>query len=99
VSPKIQLHIRNITHPKDENNVNAKKYVYFFGEGRAEGSARMKSLLGSKGANLAEMVNIGIPVPPGFTITTEACTHYYIHDGGYPAGLEDELEENPLATK
>ncbi|KAB3547267.1 MAG: pyruvate, phosphate dikinase, partial [ANME-2 cluster archaeon] len=54
----------------------------------------MKDLLGSKGANLAEMTNIGIPVPPGFTISTEACTHYYANDGGYPDGLEDEIDEN-----
>lgn len=54
----------------------------------------MKDLLGSKGANLAEMVNIGIPVPPGFTISTEACIHYYANDGGYPSGLEDEIDEN-----
>ena len=74
--------------------MNAKKYVYFFGDGRAEGSARMKSLLGSKGANLAEMVNIGIPVPPGFTISTEACIHYYANDGGYPDGLKDEIDGN-----
>ncbi|MEA1869426.1 MAG: pyruvate, phosphate dikinase [Euryarchaeota archaeon] len=74
--------------------VNAKKYVYFFGDGRAEGSARMKDLLGSKGANLAEMTNIGIPVPPGFTISTEACTHYYANDGGYPDGLEAEIDKN-----
>jgi len=86
--------IRNITHPKDGTNVNAKKYVYFFGDGSAEGSARMKDLLGSKGANLAEMVNIGTPVPPGFTISTEACTHYYANDGGYPDGLEEEIDEN-----
>ena len=59
----------------------------------------MKSPLGSKGANLAEMVNIGIPVPPGFTISTEACTHHYANDGGYPDGLEDEIDENPLAAK
>ncbi len=74
--------------------MNAKKYVYFFGDGRAEGSAEMKDLLGSKGANLAEMTNIGIPVPPGFTISTEACIHYYANDGGYPDGLEDEIDEN-----
>ncbi|MEA3323943.1 MAG: pyruvate, phosphate dikinase [Euryarchaeota archaeon] len=74
--------------------VNAKKYVYFFGDGIAEGSARMKDLLGSKGANLAEMVNIGIPVPPGFTISTEACIHYYANDGGYPDGLIGEIDEN-----
>jgi len=74
--------------------VNAKKYVYFFGDGSAEGSAEMKDLLGSKGANLAEMVNIGIPVPPGFTISTEACTYYYANDGGYPDGLTGEIDEN-----
>ncbi|MDD5671581.1 MAG: PEP/pyruvate-binding domain-containing protein, partial [Candidatus Omnitrophica bacterium] len=49
------------------------KYVYFFGHGKAEGNAAMKNLLGGKGANLAEMTNLGIPVPPGFTITTETC--------------------------
>jgi len=90
----VEIHIRNIAYPKDGNNVNAKKYVYFFGDGIAEGSARMKSLLGSKGANLAEMVNIGLPVPPGFTISTEACTHYYANDGGYPDGLTGEIDEN-----
>ncbi len=90
----VEIHIRNIAYPKDGNNVNAKKYVYFFGDGKAEGSVEMKSLLGSKEANLAEMVNIGIPVPQGFTISTEACTHYYASDGGYPDGLEDEVDEN-----
>jgi len=53
----------------------AKKYVYFFGGGKAEGAAEMRDLLGGKGANLAEMTNIGLPVPPGFTITTEVCTY------------------------
>ena len=53
------------------------KYVYFFGEGKAEGDAKMKDLLGGKGANLAEMTNLGIPVPPGFTISTEVCAAYY----------------------
>ncbi|PXF61685.1 MAG: hypothetical protein C4B59_02175 [Candidatus Methanogaster sp.] len=67
---------------KDENNVNAKRSVYFFGDGRSGGNARMKDLLGSKGANLAEITNIGIPVPLGFTISIEACMHYYVHDGG-----------------
>ncbi|MFQ6603914.1 MAG: pyruvate, phosphate dikinase [Fidelibacterota bacterium] len=57
------------------------KYVYFFGDGQADGRADMKNLLGGKGANLAEMTNLGIPVPPGFTITTEVCTRYY-EDGG-----------------
>ena len=51
--------------------------VYFFGNQRADGSAKMKNILGGKGANLAEMTNIGLPVPPGFTITTEVCNYYY----------------------
>ena len=53
------------------------KWVYNFGDGAAEGSADMRNLLGGKGANLAEMCNLGLPVPPGFTITTEVCTYYY----------------------
>ena len=53
-----------------------KKYVYFFGGGKAEGAADMKALLGGKGANLADMTSIGLPVPPGFTITTEACAFF-----------------------
>ena len=90
----MEIDIRNIAYQRMGITVNAKKYVYFFGDGRAEGNARMKDLLGSKGANLAEMVNIGIPVPPGFTISTEACIHYYANDGGYPDGLETEIDEN-----
>jgi Pyruvate phosphate dikinase, AMP/ATP-binding domain len=57
----------------------APKYVYRFGAGSAEGSADMRNLLGGKGANLAEMSNLGLPVPPGFTITTEVCTAYYVN--------------------
>jgi pyruvate,orthophosphate dikinase len=67
------------------------KYVYSFGGGRAEGKADMKSLLGGKGANLAEMTNIGLPVPPGFTITTEVCTYYYAHNRHYPTTLAKEV--------
>ena len=59
-------------------------YVYFFGGGKAEGRADMKDLLGGKGANLAEMTNIGLPVPAGFSLTTEVCTYYYDHDRQYP---------------
>ncbi len=70
------------------------KYVYFFGNKKAEGSADMKSLLGGKGANLADMTNIGLPVPPGFTISTEACAYFDKHDGAYPEGLKDEILEN-----
>jgi pyruvate,orthophosphate dikinase len=70
-----------------------KKFVYFFGEGQADGSAQMKDLLGGKGANLAEMTRLGIPVPPGFTISTEVCTYYYQNKGKYPEGLEEEVRE------
>ncbi|MEO0241588.1 MAG: pyruvate, phosphate dikinase [candidate division WOR-3 bacterium] len=70
-----------------------KKYVYFFGGGKAEGDKDMKNLLGGKGANLHEMTNLGIPVPPGFTITTEACV-FYFKNGAFPPGLEEEVREN-----
>ena len=68
------------------------KWVYTFGGGSAEGEACMKNLLGGKGANLAEMSNLGLPVPPGFTITTEVCTHHTAKDGAYPADLKPEVE-------
>ena len=71
----------------------ANKYVYFFGDGKADGSTEMKNLLGGKGANLAEMTNIGLPVPAGFTITTEVCTYYYDHDRSYPPELRDQVDE------
>ena len=67
------------------------KWVYAFGDGKAEGSADMKNLLGGKGANLAEMANLGLPVPPGFTISTEVCTHYYDNDHKYPDELENQV--------
>ena len=67
------------------------KMVYFFGPGKGEGRADMKELLGGKGANLAEMANLGIPVPPGFTITTEVCMHYYQNKKKHPAGLKEEV--------
>jgi pyruvate,orthophosphate dikinase len=69
------------------------KWVYSFGGGNAEGQAGMKNLLGGKGANLAEMSNLGLPVPPGFTITTEVCTHYYANAESYPAELKKAVEE------
>ena len=68
------------------------KFVYRFATDESEGGAAMKNLLGGKGANLAEMGQLGIPVPPGFTISTEVCTHYYANDQQYPAGLEQEVE-------
>jgi pyruvate,orthophosphate dikinase len=70
---------------------SGKKYVYFFAANKSDGKAEMKNLLGGKGANLAEMCNIGIPVPPGFTITTEVCTEFYENNRNYPAGLEEEV--------
>ncbi|HWC30313.1 MAG TPA: pyruvate, phosphate dikinase [Dehalococcoidia bacterium] len=69
----------------------ADKYVYLFGDGKADGAADMRNLLGGKGAGLAEMTNLGVPVPPGFTITTEVCTAYYDLGRQYPAGLEDQV--------
>lgn len=68
------------------------KLVYYFGGKKAEGKADMKNLLGGKGANLAEMVNIGIPVPPGFTITTDVCTYYYQNGKKYPANLQKQID-------
>jgi pyruvate,orthophosphate dikinase len=66
------------------------KYVYFFGGGKADGSAAMKNLLGGKGANIAEMVKLGMPVPPGYTITTEACNEFFRNKGKHPPGLKKE---------
>src|SRR3990167_3558406 len=75
-------------------SMKKQKYVYFFGNGKADGEATMKNLLGGKGANLAEMTNLGIPVPPGFTITTEVCTAFYDNNKKFPAGLREQVEEN-----
>ena len=70
------------------------QFVYFFGDGKAEGDAKMKNELGGKGANLAEMTNLGIPVPPGFTISTEVCKLFYENDKNYPEGLREEVAKN-----
>src|ERR1035438_1335106 len=81
------------------------KYVYLFGNKTADGNGGMKPLLGGKGANLAEMTRIGLPVPPGFTITTEVCTHYYQNKRTYPQALEAQVKtgvtflENTLGKK
>src|SRR5574337_421167 len=71
----------------------AGKWVYTFGDGRAEGRANMRDLLGGKGANLAEMANLGLPVPPGFTIPTTVCTYFYEHDKSYPKELKLQVEK------
>ncbi|MCU1229048.1 MAG: ppdK [Acidobacteria bacterium] len=75
------------------------KYVYYFGDGHAEGNAKMKEILGGKGAGLAEMTNIGVPVPPGFTISTEVCTYFYAHDKTYPGELNDQVAQNLAAVE
>lgn len=72
-------------------NISGNKYVYSFGDGSAEGDASGRDLLGGKGSNLAEMCNLGLPVPPGFTVTTEVCTEFYKNDCNYPAGMEDQV--------
>src|SRR5436190_24297954 len=66
-------------------------YVYYFGDGQADGSGTMKALLGGKGANLHEMTRIGLPVPPGFTITTEVCSYFYDHSRTYPRELQAQV--------
>ncbi len=76
---------------KTASKAKTSKFVYFFGGGKADGNAGMKELLGGKGANLAEMAKLGVPVPPGFTLTTEVCTYYYQNKKSYPAGLKEEV--------
>ena len=70
------------------------KLVYYFGDRRTEGKAEMRDLLGSKGANLAEMCNLGLPVPHGFTISTEVCTYYYNNNKSLPEKLKLEIKKN-----
>ena len=72
----------------------AKKHVYFFGKGKADGNRNMKDLLGGKGAGLAEMTKAGLPVPPGFTIATSVCTIYYDNKGKLPQAVEQEMLTN-----
>jgi pyruvate, orthophosphate dikinase len=73
--------------------VKSGKWVYTFGDGKAEGKAGLRDLLGGKGANLAEMANLGLPVPPGFTIPTSVCTYFYAHDKSYPPALKSQVEK------
>src|SRR5512140_2287275 len=70
------------------------KHVYFFGNGKADGNRNMKDVLGGKGAGLAEMTNAGLPVPPGFTISTAACNLYYERGRQMPADIDREIEQN-----
>src|SRR3954462_15382556 len=73
--------------------IKPNKWVYTFGDGKAEGKAGLRDLLGGKGANLAEMANLGLPVPPGFTIPSSVCTYFYAHDKSYPAALKAQVEK------
>src|SRR5438445_403548 len=75
----------------DKWEMTMTKWVYAFGDGKAEGKAEMRNLLGGKGANLAEMSNLALPVPPGLTITTEVCTYYYANKQSYPPELKDQV--------
>src|SRR5437764_161972 len=77
--------------PRGEEKAES-KWVYSFGSGKAEGGAEMRDLLGGKGAGLAEMANLGLPVPPGFTITTEVCRYYYENGKSYPPDLKEQVE-------
>src|SRR5213082_3699308 len=96
VAPK-KIVAKRISHkPSRNNNGAAKKtkMIYYFGGGKADGDGSMKPLLDGKGANLAQMTRIGLPVPPGFTITTEVCTGYYAQGKKLPAGLMEEVNAN-----
>jgi pyruvate,orthophosphate dikinase len=90
---------------KKKSATKAPKYVYSWGAGKADGSAKMRNLLGGKGANLAEMSRIGLPVPAGFTVTTEVCTYFYDHGRKYPTELQGQIEagirkmERAMGTK
>src|SRR5262245_45404305 len=79
--------------PKVAGPQSRGKWVYSFGDGRAEGTASMRNVLGGKGAGLAEMANLKLPVPPGFTITTDVCTYYYSHNKQYPTDLRSQVEK------
>src|SRR5207344_1570743 len=83
---------RPVKSKTTRGKTRTRRFVYYFGDGWADGNGSMKPLLGGKGANLAEMTRIGLPVPPGFTITTEVCTYYYANNGTYPPSLQPQME-------
>ena len=87
----LQCHIAPFAIHRD-GQICMTKWVYAFGDGKAEGRADMRDLLGGKGANLAEMSNLGLPVPPGLTITTEVCTYYYANGQTYPSDLKVQVD-------
>lgn len=84
-------HPEKTNTPSSVEQSSSNKWVYGFGGGRNEGRASMRDLLGGKGANLAEMAAIGLPVPPGFTITSEVCTAFYANRKRYPDGLSEQV--------
>ncbi len=83
-----------VTGKKTKTKTENSKYVYFFGDGKAEGNGQMKDILGGKGAGLAEMTNTGVPVPSGFTITTEVCNKFYENGMKIPEGLDEQIAKN-----
>src|SRR3989441_10339355 len=89
-APRLSLHYSRI--PSMAKASRSSKYVYLFGNKKADGDGSRKALLGGKGANLAEMTRIGLPVPPGFTITTEVCTFFYANRRTYPKELQPQIE-------
>src|ERR1700724_2579886 len=93
MAKRLKLAGRKSASPTRARSTKSKapKYVYYFGDGQADGTGKMKPLLGGKGANLAEMTRIGLPVPPGFTITTEVCTYFYENNRTYPPQLKEEV--------
>src|SRR5919109_5554540 len=84
-----QLRVK--TRKATRKKKSAPRYVYYFGDGHADGTGTMKPLLGGKGANLHEMTRIGLPVPPGFTIDTEVCSYFYDHNRAHPLQLEAQV--------
>ncbi|MDX6527501.1 MAG: pyruvate, orthophosphate dikinase, partial [Gaiellales bacterium] len=90
---KVCRKVSRLTPKSASRKQKSSRYVYNFGDGKADGDGSMKPLLGGKGANLAEMTRISLPVPPGFTITTEVCTYFYAHKRTYPPSLQAEVEK------
>ena len=93
-SPTKRKSSQSVSRPRANEAASKPKYVYFFGGGSAEGDRTMRDLLGGKGANLAEMTNAGLPVPPGFTVSTEACTVYYEQRRRVPAAIDAEMDRH-----
>ena len=94
MAKKTQTGSRSKSTKSQTSNRKSHKYVYFFGNGKADGNRNMKDLLGGKGSGLAEMTNAGLPVPPGFTISTEVCNIYYEQNKKIPAAIDKEIAEN-----